>query len=123
VVAALKRLRHPPIPSAFVDLPKQTTNRNASACCLVLPTPEKRILGNRLFACRASVREPDSPGLGSDVVAISSEVSLLTTLPEGAILGGVPTFRKADLSNDRGYGLVSVYLKKGSRKPSEEIPT
>jgi hypothetical protein len=72
-----------------------------------------------------SVREQDFTGLGSDVVAISSEVSLqvLTTLPEGAMLEWVPTFRKADLSNHRGYGLVSIYLKKGSRKPSEEIPT
>jgi hypothetical protein len=58
-------------------------------------------------------------------VAISSEVSLqvLTTLPEGAMLEWVPTFRKADLSNHRGYGLVSIYLKKGSGKPSEEIRT
>lgn len=54
---------------------------------------------------------------------LGSSLQVLTTFPEGAMLDWVPTSRKADLSNHRGYGLVSIYLKKGSRKPSEEIPT
>ena len=50
-------------------------------------------------------------------MAISSEflfssLQVLTTLPEGAMLEWVPTFVKPDLSNHRGYGLVSIYSKK-----------